>query len=211
MKKIILLLFCSLLLVAIGPQTAAAASLSVKDAVTAASDFPLVVNGRAATIVVDSNDAEVVRIAAGLLATDIETVSGIKPGVINSVGPGPADRPLVLIGSVDQSALIKDLVQRGKLDVKAIEGKWESFLVTIVADPLPGVARALVIAGSDRRGAAYGVFEMSEAIGVSPWAWWADVTPRKREALVVAAGTHTQGPPSVKFRGIFLNDEDWGL
>ncbi|MEO5957508.1 MAG: glycosyl hydrolase 115 family protein [Opitutaceae bacterium] len=212
MKKILLPLFCGLLFVVIGPRTAVAATLSVKNAITVASDFPVVVNGRAATIVVDSNDAEVVRLAAGLLATDIETVTGVKPGVINSVSEGNrADRPFVLIGTLDQSALIKDLVQRGKLDAKAIEGKWESFLVTIVADPLPGVARALVIAGSDRRGAAYGVFEMSEAIGVSPWAWWADVTPRKRQALILAAGTHTQGPPSVKFRGIFLNDEDWGL
>src|SRR4051812_39250546 len=170
------------LIVAAASHLAAATTVSVKEAVTAASDFPLVVSGRAATIVVDSNDAEVVRLAAGLLATDIETVTGVKPRVINTVGPGPADRPLVLIGTVNQSALIKDLVQRGKLDAKGIEGKWESFLVATVADPLPGVARALVIVGSDRRGTAYGVFEIAEAIGVSPWSWWADVTPRRREA-----------------------------
>ena len=182
----ILPLFCSLLLVTIGLR-ASAASLSVQEAVTATSDFPLVVNGRAATIIVDSNDAEVVRLAAGLLATDIETVTGVKPGLINSVGPGAADRPLVLIGTASQSALIKALVQRGKLDVKAIEGKWESFLVTAVADPFPGVARALVIAGSDPRGTAYGVFEVSKAIGVSPWVWWADVVPAHRDALVLAA------------------------
>ena len=112
-------------------------------------------------------------LAAGLLDADIETVTGAKPAVINDAGSGAADRSLVLIGTVNQSTLIKDLVQRGKLDVKVIKGKWESFLVTAVADPLPGVARALVIAGSDRRGTAYGIFEVSKAIGVSPWVWWA--------------------------------------
>ena len=80
-------------------------------------------------------------LAAGLLDADIETVTGAKPAVINDAGSGAADRSLVLIGTVNQSTLIKDLVQRGKLDVKVIKGKWESFLVTAVADPLPGVAR----------------------------------------------------------------------
>jgi hypothetical protein len=76
---------------------------------------------------------------------------------------------------------------------------------------LPGVPSALVIVGSDRRGTAFGVYELSQAIGVSPWYWWADVTPAKKSALFVAAGTRRFGPPSVQYRGIFLNDEDWGL
>jgi hypothetical protein len=192
-------------------RTAAAAGVPIKEAVTASSDFPLVANGRAATVVVDPAEPEVVRIAAGLLAEDVERVTGVKPGVVQAAAPLKSDAPLVLIGTLGESALIKDLVQRGKLDATAIDGKWESFVVATVSDPFPGVARALVIAGSDRRGAAFGAFEVSEWIGVSPWAWWADVTPRRRESLVVAGGTHAQGPPSVKFRGIFLNDEDWGL
>ena len=95
---------------------------------------------------------------------------------IGSGGLAKNRKPRVVdfnVALVNQSTLIKDLVQRGKLDVKVIKGKWESFLVTAVADPLPGVARALVIAGSDRRGTAYGIFEVSKAIGVSPWVWWA--------------------------------------
>jgi hypothetical protein len=98
-----------------------------------------------------------------------------------------------------------------KLDVGDLKGAWESFVIAVVDRPTPDVPRALVIVGSDRRGAAYGVYELSQAIGVSPWRWWADVPPPRRDQLYVAAGTRRLGPPSVKYRGIFINDEDWGL
>jgi hypothetical protein len=202
----------SALIVVIGCSRAVAAvGLTVKHDLTASSDIPLVVNGRAAAILVDPAEAEVVRIAAGLFAEDVERVTRVKPDVIENATPQETDTPLVLIGTVGQSGPIKELIRRGKLDTAAIEGKWESFLITTVSDPLPGVPSALVIAGSDRRGTAFGVFEVSAAIGVSPWVWWSDVTPRRQETLVFADGTFTQGPPSVKYRGIFLNDEDWGL
>ncbi len=115
------------------------------------------------------------------------------------------------MGTIGHSALIDGLVRAGKLDVKPITGKWESYTISTVKDPMPGVSAALVIAGSDRRGTAYGSFDLSDAIGVSPWVWWADVTPRHRDALAIAAGTYIQGPPSVKYRGIFINDEDWSM
>ena len=207
-----LLSLLSALIVVVGCSRAVAATgLTVKYDLTAASDIPLVANGRAATIVVDPAEAEVVRIAATLFAEDVGRVTGVKPSVIAGAAPSKTDKPLVLIGTLGQSAPIEELIRRGKLDPAAIEGKWESFLITTVSDPLPGVPSALVIAGSDRRGTAFGVFEVSAAIGVSPWVWWSDVTPRRQETLVFAAGTFTQGPPSVKYRGIFLNDEDWGL
>ena len=76
---------------------------------------------------------------------------------------------------------------------------------------MPQVEKALVVAGSNRRGTAFGVFELSAMMGVSPWVWWADVNPRHREGLYVAGSSVVEGPPSVKYRGIFLNDEDWGL
>jgi hypothetical protein len=76
-----------------------------------------------------------------------------------------------------------------------------------VEQPLPGVARALVIAGSDKRGTIYGIYEVSQQIGVSPWYWWADVAPRHRDTLAFKPGRTVVGPPSVKYRGIFLNDE----
>jgi hypothetical protein len=205
-------LFCSLLLLLVSSAAAFAGELSLKDAVGGPSDFPVVVNGRAAEILVDKADAEVVRIAADLLAGDVERVSGVKPKVGSDVAaPRQKSAPVIVIGTLGKSVLIADLVKRGKLDGRSIEGKWESFVIATVTDPFPGVAKALVIVGSDRRGTAYGVFEVSEAVGVSPWVWWADVAPRRRAALVIGARAHTQGPPSVKYRGIFINDEDWGL
>src|SRR5690606_5290713 len=116
-----------------------------------------------------------------------------------------------LIGTLGRSPTIDRLAQEGKLDVAQVRGQWETFVIQTVQRPLPNVESALVIAGSDRRGTAFGVFEVSEQIGVSPWYWWADVTPEPRESLAIRAGTYRVGPPSVKYRGIFLNDEDWGL
>ncbi|MBC7722249.1 MAG: glycosyl hydrolase 115 family protein, partial [Pedobacter sp.] len=88
--------------------------------------------------------------------------------------------------------------------------KWESFIITVIKNPLPNVPQALVIVGSDARGTAFGVFEVSKQMGVSPWYWWADVIPEKKSAIFIH-GTQLNGPPSVQYRGIFLNDEDWGL
>jgi hypothetical protein len=209
--KVLFPLVCVLVVAAKGPSSSDAEGLSIKDAAVAPADFPLVANGRAATIAVDPVDAEVVRIAAGLFADDVERVTGVKPRVVEAAAFQNRDAPVVLIGTVGQSRVIEDLVNRGKLDVRPIEGKWESFIITTVPDPFAGVARALVIVGSDRRGTAFGVFEASKSIGVSPWVWWADVVPAHRDALVIAGGIHLWGPPSVKYRGIFLNDEDWGL
>jgi hypothetical protein len=98
-------------------------------------------------------------------------------------------------------------VAAGKLDVAAIRGQWEAFLVEVIEQPLPGVDRALVIAGSDKRGTIYGIYEISQQIGVSPWYWWADVPPVHRESLALASGRTVQASPSVRYRGIFLNDE----
>jgi hypothetical protein len=188
---------------------ASAGPLLIKDKVGTPADFPIVINGRAAEILVDKTDAEVVRVAANMLAGDIQRVSGVKPG-IGGISPANRDTPVIIIGTIGRSAMIADLVQRGKLDVQNIEGKWESFIIQTVANPFPDTPIALVIAGSDRRGAAYGAVTVSEAIGVSPWVWWADVVPRSRANLVLS-GTVMQGPPSVKYRGIFINDEDNGI
>ena len=173
------------------------------------SDFVLAENGRAAAILVDQEDAEVVGIAADLLSRDIERVSGARATVAHRLEKQSA--PVIVIGTLEKSALIRDLAKRGKIDIRNIEGKWETFLVATVPNPFPGVPSALVIAGSDRRGAAYGAMTVSEAIGVSPWEWWADVPPQPRPDAGLLAAAQTQGPPSVKYRGIFINDEDWGL
>ena len=108
----------------------------------------------------------------------------------------------IVIGSLERNSLVKRLT-----DTSAIAGKWESFLIQAVSKPLPGVASALVIAGSDKRGTIYGIYDLSEQIGVSPWYWWADVPVAHQDALFVKPGRFVEGEPAVKYRGIFLNDE----
>jgi hypothetical protein len=174
-----------------------------------AGNFPLVYQGTAADLWVDAQDYKVARIATGDLAADIGRVSGVSPRVTNTAsGLAPHS---VLIGTLGHSAAIDALVRDGKLNADSIRGKWESFLVTVVRSPLPGVSQALVIAGSDRRATAFAVYELSRQIGVSPWYWWADVPAPHHETLTVPSGLYAQGPPSVKYRGIFINDEDWGI
>ena len=174
-----------------------------------AGDFELVRGGRAAEVCVSDDDFKVVRIAAENLVADVERVTGVRPLV--RVKPMGLSSHAVLVGTLGKSPFIDQLAREGKLDVESLRGKWESFLIATVKDPVPGVRLGLVVAGSDRRGTAYGVYELSQAIGVSPWYWWADVAPERRRELFVAAGTRSMGPPSVKYRGVFLNDEDWGL
>ncbi len=159
----------------------------------------------AADIVVARDDAAVVAIAARDLAGDIASMSGTAPVVTES---STAKRQ-VWIGTIGNSPLIDGVASR--IDAARLKGCWECFVITVIDHARAGVDQALVIAGSDRRGTAYGVYEISRMIGVSPWVWWADVKPAHRDVLTIPAGTRRFGPPSVKYRGIFINDEDWGL
>ena len=170
--------------------------------------FTLASPRQTAAILYDASDAAVVKRAAELFAADVEAVTGRRPQVTSATGEtGPA----VIVGTVGGSALIRRLSEAGKIDTAPLEGAWERYLIQTVANPLPGIRKALVIAGSDRRGAAYGLFTLSELSGVSPWYWWADVPVKKHAALHVDAPPTYSQTPSVRYRGIFLNDEDWGL
>src|SRR5436190_4698409 len=170
-----------------------------------ADSFSIVENKSAAAVWVDANDhAGVVR-AAHDLQSDIARVSGITPTL--AYDAKAAGRNVILVGTVGKSAVIDQLVRDRKIEVAALSGKWESFIIQVVNDPMPGIARALVIAGSDKRGTIYGIYDLSEQLGVSPWYWWADVPVVHKDALFVKAGRYVQGPPSVKYRGIILNDE----
>jgi hypothetical protein len=173
------------------------------------NDFALVQFGRAATILFDDADAKVVGLTADLFAADIQRVSGVLPVVTNHL-TGAGNR-IVLIGTIGHSANLDRLIASGKINVKAIQGGWERYQIEVVENPLPGVTRALVIAGSDRRGAAYGVFSLSAAMGVSPWYWWADVPPHTKSEIYISNEKFVSPEPAVRYRGIFLNDEDWGL
>ena len=167
--------------------------------------FPIVQPGVAATLYVDSNDFAGVIRAAGDLQADIVRVASLTPAIVhqeNGLGTNA-----IIIGTIGKSRIIDRLIADHKVDVSPITGKWESFFIQVVPELLPGVANALVIVGSDKRGTIYGIYDLSEQMGVSPWYWWADVTPEHKDALFVKPGKYIQGPPAVKYRGIFLNDE----
>jgi len=171
--------------------------------------FPLSVENTNTVVFCDSTEQEVVKIAANLFCSDVEMVTGRKPKLTHSLDS--LTENVVIIGSIENSQLINQLVSAGKLNIDSLKGGWERFLVQTVDAPVTGVSKALVIAGSDRRGTAYGVFEVSKSIGVSPWYWWADVTPKKQDALVLSPIAFVSNGPTVQYRGIFINDEDWGL
>jgi hypothetical protein len=168
--------------------------------------FPLVAGGRAAPIVVSASDhAGVIRVVDDL-QSDVKKATGVQPAVTHD--SIPAGRDPVIVGTIGKSTLIDRMVAAGKLDVRGIAGKWETTVEQVVDHPLPGVRRAFVIAGSDQRGTIYGAYDLSKAIGVSPWYFWDDVPVRHRDAVYVLPGRHTQGTPAVKYRGFFINDEN---
>jgi len=167
--------------------------------------FVLAANGKAAPLVVSDEDWPGVVRAAGDLSRDVGLVTGHDAPLIRDRPPAGSD--LILIGTIGRSPLIDALVRSHKLDMSGIAGKWESAVTTVVEHPMPGVRRALVIAGADKRGTIYGIYDLSEQIGVSPWYWWADVRVPHAAALYVKAGRYVQPVPAVKYRGIFFNDE----
>lgn len=142
-------------------------------------------------------DVELVSDAALDLVTDVEEIQGTP----------------VIAGSIGNNQLIDTMIENGKLDVEDIRGKWECYKIELVHNPVEGVEEALVIVGSDKRGTIYGVFHISELMGVSPWVYWADVTPEKKDTISFQSETlsFTSKEPSVKYRGIFLNDEEPAL
>jgi hypothetical protein len=168
-------------------------------------DFILAAAHAAPPIYLDKNDYPGVTRAAHDLVQDILKVTGLAPALLHdetALAPSA-----VIIGTLGKCALLDRLVREHRIAAAALQGKWESYLIQTVAHPVPGVASALVIAGSDKRGTIYGMYEISEQMGVSPWYWWADVPIPHRRAVFVTPGRHFQGEPAVKYRGIFLNDE----
>lgn len=170
--------------------------------------FPLLATTQT-HIVYDDHDELAVKRAVALFADDVERVTG-KRLLLNS-NAARMSQHIVIAGTVGKSSGIDRLVQNKKLNVTGIKGRWERYTIQLVNNPYPNVKQALVIAGSDRRGTAFGLFSVSEAIGVSPWYWWADVAVKKRSSIYLNVKNYTSPPPSVKYRGIFINDEDWGL
>ena len=145
-------------------------------------------------IYLDDNDERGVSRAAHDLGTDIERVCGF-PATITADEQSP-----VVVGTLGHSKAIDKLVREGVINKKDLMGKREKFIITTKGSQL-------VIAGSDRRGTIYGIYELSRQMGVSPWYYWADVPVAHHESIYIKSGTYTDGEPAVRYRGIFLNDE----
>ena len=197
------------LLVVLSVTSALQSQVVIKEnAIQSKYAFPLVTSKAKAVVVYDTDDYLVVRKTAELFVSDVESVTGQQLRLTDKL---KGDKEIIIVGTVEKNRLIRQLAEKGKLDISSLEGTWERFLIQTVSRPFPGVSKALVVAGSDRRGAAYGLFSLSEMMGVSPWYWWADVPVKKHKTLYVDAPATLSKTPSVKYRGIFLNDEDWGL
>lgn len=160
--------------------------------------FSIVANGKSASIYVDDSDWKGVIRAANDLADDVRKVSGIKSEVVEKTAY--PSKGVILIGTIGKSKIIDQLIADKKIDVSEIKGQWESFVIQTVDGNL-------IVAGSDKRGTIYGIYDISEKIGVSPWYFWADVPAKKSNQLYVKAGRYVQESPKVKYRGIFINDE----
>ncbi|KAJ7206913.1 hypothetical protein GGX14DRAFT_456996 [Mycena pura] len=176
------------------------------------STFSVASNGKGAPLFLSADDWPGVHRAAQDFAADIQRVTGIKPAVSNISASNPPRASLpIIIGTLGKSSLIQQVVNTTKLDVSAIENQWEAFMARVVTNPLPGVAKAYVIIGADKRGTIFAMYDHSEQFGVSPWYWWADVPTTQHSALFVTPSGCSHGSPTVKYRAIFLNDEQPAL
>jgi hypothetical protein len=173
-----------------------------------AGRFALIQGGRPAAVYVDDNANSAVKRAADAFVSDLAQVSGQKPLRLQNIGR--AKGPLVIVGVLGQSPVIDTLVRTGKIDARSISGQWEAFRQIVVAKPFPNVEQALVIVGADRRGAVYGIYDISEKMGVSPLVWFADVPVTRQKNVFLTAGSRSD-QPKVKYRGIFINDEAPGF
>ncbi|KAL0059258.1 hypothetical protein AAF712_014008 [Marasmius tenuissimus] len=173
------------------------------------SSFPVVSSGTSAPILLSSDDWPGVHRTALDFASDIERVTGVRPQLMNTTSgdaSGGGSRPII-VGTLGRSSLIDAVVNATNLDVSSIEGLWEGFISKEVTNPLPGVDSAYVIIGSSKRGTIFGMYDLSEQFGVSPWYWWADVPTTKHEEIFLDPSGCSHGLPTVHYRGIFLNDE----
>lgn len=154
-------------------------------------------------IYMDANDCKGVSYAAHALLKDIKTVSGTTATLTSDAGflkKADTARPTILVGTIGHSAAIDQLVKQKRINGNLLKGKREKFIITLIDGQL-------VIAGSDRRGTIYGIYELSQQMGVSPWYDWADVPVEHHDSIFVNKGIYTDGEPAVRYRGIFLNDE----
>ena len=172
-----------------------AMSMSAAERFVSFQQGDLLINGNdKVEIYMDANDCRGVSYAANALVKDIRNVSGSQATITSN------RKATILVGTIGHSAAIDQLVKQKRINGNLLKGKREKFIITVVDNQL-------VIAGSDRRGTIYGIYELSQQMGVSPWYDWADVPVEHHDSIFVNRGTYTDGEPAVRYRGIFLNDE----
>lgn len=167
--------------------------------------FTISAEGKSSPIVVSRKDFPGVIRVAKLFQKDIAEVTNAMPDL--SLNVLPKSKEIIIAGTIGKNELIDELIKERKIDVNGVEGKWDTYLIQVVDKPFKNVDRALVIAGSNKRGTIYGMFDLSYKIGVSPWYWWADVPVKKEQNVFVNPVRYSSGEPKVKYRGIFINDE----
>lgn len=172
-----------------------AMSMSAAERFVSFQQGDLLINGNdKVEIYMDANDCRGVSYAANALVKDIRNVSGSQATITSN------RKATILVGTIGHSAAIDQLVKQKRINGNLLKGKREKFIITMVDNQL-------IIAGSDRRGTIYGIYELSQQMGVSPWYDWADVPVEHHDSIFVNRGTYTDGEPAVRYRGIFLNDE----
>ena len=172
-----------------------AMSMSAAERFVSFQQGDLLINGNdKVEIYMDANDCRGVSYAANALVKDIRNVSGSQATITSN------RKATILVGTIGHSAAIDQLVKQKRINGNLLKGKREKFIITVVDNQL-------IIAGSDRRGTIYGIYELSQQMGVSPWYDWADVPVEHHDSIFVKRGTYTDGEPAVRYRGIFLNDE----
>jgi len=165
--------------------------------------------GKAAVIYIDSKgkDYNGLKLVANSFAEDINFVTGVTPVVVTATEG--LKETVLIAGSIGNNDTIDSLISKGIIDVSSIKDKRECYKIQVVEKPIEGVDKAIVIVGSDKRGIIYGIYRISELIGVSPWVYFGDVVPTKKSELILSEKglNFTSKEPSVKYRGFFLNDE----
>ena len=172
-----------------------AMSMSAAERFVSFKQGDLLINGNdKVEIYMDANYCRGVSYAANALVRDISKVSGSQATITSN------RKATILVGTIGHSAAIDQLIKQKRINGNLLKGKREKFIITVVDNQL-------IIAGSDRRGTIYGIYELSQQMGVSPWYDWADVPVEHHDSIFVKRGTYTDGEPAVRYRGIFLNDE----
>ena len=210
MKRRFLTFVFALMLSAASLMQAADTFVTFQERPTAVAVYPSAQG--ALQLVVDAADYPGVLRAAHALQSDVLEVCGTTPMLVTcgKDSQAPAEAFRIVIGSQDKSSLIQQLIKRKAIDGKLLKGMREKYIITLLDASLLDKGQSgqmLIVAGSDKRGTEYGIYELSRQLGVSPWAWWADMPVLHRDSIFVLPGIYTDGEPTVQYRGLFLNDE----